>query len=171
MRFDFFIIWFFISPFIILRLYLKNREYKYKANNVIDHINDVWDKEYKDIIQNYGTTSVFIECHRKDFDIIRSNIKSIYERIACINRDYMSKTERLLTFAERGDYDIKEITEAIKLIRRSICMQVDEQLTDINDFLVNEENAHTDNRKMADILDSIDMKYKNNDIYTEVNED
>jgi len=169
MEFNFFTIWFFISPFIILHLYLKNREYKDKAGTVIEQINDVWDKDYKGIITTYGTVEHFLDCHRKDYDVIRSNIVKIYECISSINREYMFKTDRLLDMIENRQITKKEICHAIKMIKKSVCEATDDELTQINAFLVDEERAHTKNEKMIDVLNEIDERYKNNDIYKEVN--
>lgn len=168
MEINFFTVWFMVSPFIILHLYLKNKEYKDKASIVIEQINDVWDKDYKSIITSYGTINNFIDCHRQDYDIIRSNIVKIYECMSHINREYMFKTEQLLSMIEDRRVTKEEIYKAIKMIRKSVCEATDDELTQINAFLLDEEKAHSENEKMIDVLDAIDKKYKNNDIYREV---
>ena len=147
---------------------LKNKEYKDKASIVIEQINDVWDKDYKSIITSYGTINNFIDCHRQDYDIIRSNIVKIYECMSHINREYMFKTEQLLSMIEDRRVTKEEIYKAIKMIRKSVCEATDDELTQINAFLLDEEKAHSENEKMIDVLDAIDKKYKNNDIYREV---
>ena len=169
MEINFFTVWFMVSPFIILHLYLKNKEYKDKAGTVIEQINDVWDKDYKDIITSYGTINNFLDCHKKDYDIIRSNIVKIYDCISCINREYMFKTERLLDMIENRGITKEEIYKSIKIIRKQVCEATDDELTQINAFLVDEEKAHSDNTKIIDVLNDIDEKYKNNNIYKEVN--
>ena len=171
MEINFFTVWFFISPFIILHLYLKNKEYKEKAETVVEQINDVWDNDYKKLIQSYGTLDNFLEAHKKDFDIIRSNMVTIYANISEINRDYMVKTERLLSMIENNRITKEEIYKAVKMVRKDICMDTDDLLTRFNLFIFSEEKAHSDNTKISDILDDIDEKYKNNEIYQEVNKD
>ena len=171
MEINFFTVWFFISPFIILYLYLKNKEYKEKAETVVEQINDVWDNDYKKLIQSYGTLDNFLEAHKKDFDIIRSNMVTIYANISEINRDYMVKTERLLSMIENNRITKEEIYKAVKMVRKDICMNTDDLLTRFNSFIFSEEKAHSDNTKISDILDDIDEKYKNNEIYQEVNKD
>ena len=169
MEINFFIIWFFISPFIILYLYQKNKSYKDMAGQVIDQINEVWDNQYKEILKKYGTIDNFIECHLKDFEIMRNNLVDVYESMSHINRDYMSKTEKVLELIESDNISKDEIYNAIKLIRRDICEQTDDELVKLNAFLVAEEEAHCENSDMIDILDSIGEKYKNNEIYNEIN--
>lgn len=169
MEINFFTVWFLISPFIILHLYLKNKEYKEKAGIVIEQINDVWDKDYKNIITSYGTIENFLECHKQDYDIIRSNIIKIYECISHINRDYMFRTEKLLSMIEDRRITKEEIYKAIKIIRRQVCEATDDELTQINAFLVDEEKAHSSSNIMVEVLNEIDEKYKNNNIYKEVN--
>lgn len=171
MDINFFVIWTFISPFIILHLWLKNREYRDKAGQVLDHVNKVWDNDYKHLIQAYGTIENFLECHTKDFNILRSNLVTIYEHMSSINRTYMLETEKLLILMEEKRLTKKQIYDAIKMIRRQHCMSVDDELTQINAFIINEEEAHSEETRMIDILDRIDDKYKNNNIYTEVNKD
>ena len=53
-----------------------------------------------------------------------------------------------------------EMYKAIKMIRREICIQVDDILTQMNAFLVDEEQAHSNNKEMVDVLNDIDEKYK-----------
>lgn len=172
MKFDFFTIWFMVSPFIILHLYLKNKDYKNKTSGVIEQINDVWDNDYKRVIQAYGTIQNFLECHEQDYDIIRSNIVKMYEQVSHINRDFMQKIEKLMQYLEtHPDTNTSEMIESIKIIRRSVCEATDECLTQINAFIINENEAHKDNEMVIDILNAIDEKYKNNNIYREVNDE
>lgn len=171
MEINFFTIWFLVSPFIILHLYLKNKEYKEKANQVVQQINDVWDKDYKSIITSYGTLKNFLDCHEQDYKIIRDNIVKFYSAVSDANRRYMTKTETLLKMIEDGKIRKDEIYKAIKMIRREACIQVDDMLTQMNAFIVDEEQAHSNNKEMVDVLNDIDDKYKNNSIYKEVNKD
>ena len=117
------------------------------------------------------TLDNFLEAHKKDFDIIRSNMVTIYANISEINRDYMVKTERLLSMMENNRITKEEIYKAVKMVRKDICMDTDDLLTRFNSFIFSEEKAHSDNTKISDILDDIDEKYKNNEIYQEVNKD
>lgn len=167
MEINFFTIWFIISPFVILHLYLKNKNTKEKVNQVMDHINSTWDSEYKKILLQYGTIDNFIKCHKEDFDIIRSNMTSFYEQISDINRDYMAQTEKLLNNVD----DTSDVGIAIKLIRKNICMRTDDLLTMMNSFIYSEEQAHSSDNTIVDILNKIDDKYKNNSIYKEINKD
>ena len=91
--------------------------------------------------------------------------------MSSINRTYMLETEKLLILMEEKRLTKKQIYDAIKMIRRQHCMSVDDELTQINAFIINEEEAHSEETRMIDILDRIDDKYKNNNIYTEVNKD
>jgi Glu-tRNA(Gln) amidotransferase subunit E-like FAD-binding protein len=168
MEINIFTVWFFISPFIILHLYLKNQEYKDKANIVVQQINDVWDKDYKRILNEYGTFDNFLDCHKQDYDIIRNNLINYYSSVSEANRNYMAKTERLLSMIENGRITKDEIHTAIKIIRRDTCMDFDEIITDINLFIVNEEEAHSDTKECAEILDKIDKKYKNKNIIKDI---
>ena len=163
MEINFFTLWFLVSPFIILHLYLKNKEYK--------QINDVWDKDYKSIITSYGTLKNFLDCHEQDYTIIRENVVKFYSAVSDANRRYMTKTETLLKMVEDGKIRKDEMYKAIKMIRREICIQIDDILTQMNAFIIDEEQAHSDNKEMIDILNDIDEKYKNNSIYREVNKD
>ena len=72
---------------------------------------------------------------------------------------------------EDGKIRKDEMYKAIKMIRREICIQIDDILTQMNAFIIDEEQAHSDNKEMIDILNDIDEKYKNNSIYREVNKD
>lgn len=162
MKFDFFTIWFMISPFIILHLILKNKEFKSKADGVLDHINTTWDNDYKEIIKLYGSMDNFIEAHEKDYDIIRDYLLRLYAEISVINREYMLKTMRLL---DNKAYTKQQLYDAIKIIERATCEDTDAILTQLNAFIIDEENAHKNNKRVKDILDEIDEKYKVNDIY------
>lgn len=168
MNLDFFKIWFLISPFIILHLYLKNKDYKSKANTVVQQINDVWSKDYKDIIMSYGTVENFIECHTKDFDILREYIVKVYGQISDINRDFMMRVERLLDLIENNKISEDELYASLCMIRRNTCQRTDVVLRQMNDFILNEEEAHSDNKIMLDVLKNIDDKYKNNDITKDI---
>ena len=92
---------------------------------------------------------------------------SFYEQISDINRDYMAQTEKLLNNVD----DTSDVGIAIKLIRKNICMRTDELLTMMNSFIYSEEQAHSSDNTIEDILNKIDDKYKNNSIYKEINKD
>ena len=166
MKFDFFTIWFLISGLVITRLYLKNKEYKEKTGEVLEHVNDVWDKEYKQLIQVYGSVNEFLECHKKDFDIIRSYVVTMYAQLSIINREYTFKTDTLLSVQE-SKITKKDIFTAINNIKMDLNTQTNDLLKEIDHFIINEEEAHQNNKIMRDILDNINEKYKKEDLYKE----
>ena len=168
MKFDFLTLWFIISPFIILHQFLKIRSFRDKAGDVIEYVNNTWDMDYKNLIMTYGTVKNFTDSHLDDFNIIRSNIAKIYGSISEINRKYMYQTEKLLELIEKNKMTKKEIEEGIKIIMRDICILTDDELTQLNAFLINEEEAHSNDKKIIETLNEIDIKYKNNDIYRDV---
>ena len=169
MDLDFFKIWFIVSSFVMMHLYLKNRDYRDKADVVVQQINDVWDKDYKDIIQTYGTVENFVDCHYQDFEIFRNNIILFYSMVSDSNRIYMTNTDKLLDLIERGKLNKEEIYKSIKNIKRDTCIRDDDILTQLNNFITNEVEAHSDKDKVVDILNKIDEKYKNKDILKEIN--
>lgn len=161
MEINFFTVWFFVSPFIILHLYLKNKEYKEKANIVIEKINEVWDKEYKDIIVNYGSTANFLECHKNDFDSMRNGIVNFYRMASCANREYFVETEHLLEYIEDDKIDREEIYKTIKLIRRHSMKLYNDLLSQVAKFVIDEEKVHNNTCDCEEIIKDIDEKYKN----------
>ena len=136
---DFFQVWFMVSPFIILKQYLDKKAYKMVMSNLEEHVNDSWDNQYKQIIKQYGSMDNYMENFLKDYNIMRSQVAKIYERISMINREYMSKTDRLLERLEEGKADINEAIAAVKMIKRGNCTVTDDLLTYINAFLIQEE--------------------------------
>lgn len=153
-------IWFFISPFILVHLWQKNKEYREKADIVVQQINDTWDKDYKNIIQNYGTVENFLDCHYRDFDSFRDNCISFYSSVSDINRRYIVKTDNLLELIENKKITKDEIYNMTKHIKREISDETFEMLQQLNVFLLSEAEAHTiDKDNIKKKLDEIDDKY------------
>ena len=76
MEINFFTVWFFISPFIILHLYLKNKEYKEKAREKYQYAVEKLKEKYDELLNN----SEYIDAITSQVD----NIKSINKRFEII---------------------------------------------------------------------------------------
>lgn len=153
-------IWFVVSSFVILHLYLKNKTYKEKTGEVLDQVNDVWDNDYKKLISDYGTVAHFIECHEEDFKIFRHNFALFYEEVALSLLQFLLETESLLSHIESGSITKKEISLLINDLKKHTINRNNELLKKLNDFLINEEEAHTDSTTVKDALEKINKKYK-----------
>lgn len=167
MELDIFKIGFAIMPFIILFLYNKNRDYKSKVDKaelVVKNINDLWDKEYKEIVNEYGSASEFIRCHTEDFNVIRTNLIDFYSNFSNISRMYFVKTEALLELIETEGLTKKDIVNHIIRIRRDVGLKTEEVLMLMHDFITEEEEVHADNKLSENILNKIDEKYKNKEL-------
>ena len=161
MEFNFFVIWFIISPFIILHLYLKNREYKNKTSQVIDTINNKWDNEYKDILVNYGSIENYSDSIEKDFDTLRNFMVVLYENILIIRKNNTSNLERFLKLCDDTPSSIhtKRLINSIKLFVSSNNMSLVELNNFIRSVVEGEEEAHSTNRTAKTALDELDNKY------------
>ena len=165
MEINFFTIWFFISPFIILHLYLSKRRYREKADTVIEHINETWDNDYKKIINTYGSIEEFLESHKSDFNIVRDNVVKIYGFISQINREFLYRTDMLLdVIDEIEDLDMDIVQETIKSIKDQVSIDTNALLVYIRNFVNDEETAHSLETLAQKSLDEIDKKYKNIDL-------
>lgn len=168
MELGFFKIWFIVSSFIMLYLFLKNRDYKNRTSNIINQINDVWDNEYKQIILLYGSTENFIESHTNDFNIIRENLTAFYQALEFANFDFIKRTENLLKLY-RFDKDISnsKLIEFFNEIRRMNIDNLEKILNTMHAFIESEESAHSNSKTAIEVLDKIDAKYKD-DLYKKV---
>ncbi len=158
----FLVIWFVISSFIILQLYLKNKTYQERTGEVLDQVNDVWDNDYKKLISVYGTVDNFLDCHEKDFEIFRHNFVLFYEEVALSLLQYLLETEDLLCKIENKSITKQEMYGAVNTVKKHTISRNNELLNKLNDFLLNEEEAHSDNTDIKEALEKINKKYKIN---------
>ena len=168
MEINFFTIWFIVSPFIILHLCHKNRDYRDKANSVIDQINNNWDKEFRMIIQRYGSVEQFLSDHKDDFNILRNYILNVYLNFSSINRSYMTDTDRLVEKIDQlSDSELKDYILGIK---KRVCIATDTLLENMNSFVTDETEAHNSDQfdNIVEKLNEIDKTYNNNSILEEL---
>lgn len=144
-EFDTFLkIWFFVSPFIILYLY---RKLKYSTSTTeIDNIPEIQElmsslnddvNTYLTLIQTYGSIKDYEDAYAKDFEMMRSYIKSMS---SCMQ----SSINNLGIFLEEIDkIDGRSLRKTTKEYISFVVDDFVKCVGSVNHFIESEERAHS----------------------------
>ena len=156
--------------------YIRARRLENKVLGVenLTGLANTWDKDYRSLINMYGTVANFVEAHMQDFDIIRSNIL-VYlenmERFGLALNMYTSVLNGALDdiYETTTDKETKKKVKALKVQFKSLNEDTSEYLNgyigEMYDFLRSEVEVH----KVDCDIDKVLVEVKKSEYIKDVN--
>lgn len=146
-------VWFFISPFIILYLYRKNKEtsaVRIKATpeiqELLNNLNADLDA-YIQLIEVYGSIQNYEDARMKDFEIMRGYLKTVLNTLH-------SAVKNLSLFLDEVDLiDGRSLRKITKDYMSFVIDDYKKCAENLSHFIESEEEAHTQAHSTQEIFE------------------
>lgn len=130
----------------------------------ITNIQDLWDRDYRAILNHYGTIDNFIEAHEEDFDTIRSNLLIFIENLETYQ--LIMKTSLTVLYNELDQATLEEDGEELRKKVKSLVSELDtvtlnsgkyldRVIDDTKQFVEEEAAAHKENVDMDKVMEQV----------------
>ena len=157
----------FISGCIIIYLSRKLSDVKSLIEKDIQkELINKWDEDFVNLVANYGSVSNYIDAHKTDYDIYRSNVLIYISRLKGLSTGVDKAINIIIKKIKENSYlDNKMLLMDMEMVKEALMTSITEVADDATVFVENEEEAHRGDGDIEDILNNLSKEIKEVNLY------